>query len=243
MRTSLFLAISAMLCLCRPAAAQMSQPVEVALEPDFADYLRVVEDQDGYANIRSGPSLNHKVLGKALSGSLVTTWDQKGEWARIEDDSGASRELFLHSSRLKKLNGWKQFKPARGDGESVTLSVGGLEVEVRALPFVVKDHEISRNKDGFIHKVDGHHIWGTDGSMPDKALALRVKRQGQDVQIPAAATQDLYQPQLDTLALITPGNPGEHAAIVMWNSDGAGGYMVAWSLVNGQYAGRTIFVP
>lgn len=214
------------------------------MDEELTSVLRVVEDKDGHTNIRSGPSLDDRVVGKIQSGAVVTTaWDEKSEWARIDDDSGSSRDLFVHSSRLKKLKDWKQFKTQAKASDSGTVAAGELEAEVKGVPFVEKDHKIGKDKDGYIEKVDGREIWGTDGTLPTKTLVLSVKIDGKAVTLPPEATHDLYQPNVETLSIITPGKTEEQAVVVMWNSDGAGGYMVAWSFVKGKYAGRTIFVP
>ena len=77
----------------------------------------------------------------------------------------------------------------------------------------------------------------------EKSLALTVKLNGRAVEIPAEATRDLFEPDMDALVILTPGKPAAQMVVAMWNSDGAGGYLVAWSFVNGKYAGRTVMSP
>ena len=57
------------------------------------------------------------------------------------------------------------------------------------------------------------------------------------------ATRDLFEPDMESLVILTPGKPAAQLVVAMWNSDGAGGYLVAWSFVNGTYAGRTVMSP
>ena len=111
-----------------------------------------------------------------------------------------------------------------------------------AAPFVEKDHKITREKDG-PSLVDGRHPWGTDGGLPAKSLALIVKLDGKAVAVPAEATHDLFEPDMNSLVILTPGKPAAQMVVAMRNSDGAGGYLVAWSFVDGRYAGRTVMAP
>jgi hypothetical protein len=115
-------------------------------------------------------------------------------------------------------------------------------VEVTAAPFVEKDHKVTRDAEHGL-RIDGRAVHGTDGALPQKSLSLTVSIHGKALELPPEATHDLYEPSMDTLMLLTPARPAEHMAVIMWNSDGAGGYMVAWSFVKGRYAGRTLFVP
>ncbi len=231
--------VACVACLCGTARAGK----EKAIEESFTEALRVVEDKDGYTNIRSGPSTTDKVAGKAQTGSVVSVGEKKGDWTLVMDDSGAGKDLYIHGTRLKKLEGWKQYAADSGGTETKgTVTAGALVATVTAVPFVEKDHKIKKNKDGLVEKVDGSTVWGTDGTLPTKSLGLTVTLNGKAVTVPAEATHDLYEPSMESLVILTSGKPEEQAVVAMWNSDGAGGYMVAWSFVNGKYAGRTIFV-
>ncbi len=217
-----------------------------ALDESFTELLRVVEDKDGTANVRAAASLDAKVSGKVTSGAIVSAFSAKGDWTEIDAGGAGEGDQFIHSSRLKKLDGWKQIAATGADDdEKGAVSHRGAEVTVTAAKFQEKDHRISKGKgdeEGML-LVDGRHPWGTDGTMPTRSLALEVKLDGKTVTIPAAATADLFEPNMSQLFLLTPGDPAKQMAIAMWNSDGAGGYLVAWSFVNGRYAGRTVMSP
>ena len=203
----------------------------------------MVEDKDGAANVRAAASLEAKVTGKVASGAVVAAFSSKGDWTKIECSGSAAADQFMHNSRLKKLEGWKQAKAAKGGTpDKGTVSFGGGTAVVTSSAFVEKDHKITREKDGPT-LVDGRHPWGVDGGLPARSLALAVKLNGKSVAVPAEATRDLFEPDMDSLVILTPGKPAAQMVVAMWNSDGAGGYLVAWSFVNGKYAGRTVMAP
>lgn len=218
------------------SAVQAEDPVE----PEFAAMLRVVEDKDGFTNVRAGASLESKVVEKALTGSVVCVQETKGDWAEIADDSGKGRDLYVHTSRLKPVKEWKQTagKAAKAN-DSGTVKSGGLEAKVTEVPFVAKDHKITEVEGQ--KQVDGRLVWGTDGELPKKAMKLEVTLDGKAVTLPAKATHDLYEPDPAGLAILTPGKPGTQAFIYMHASDGAGAYAVVWSFKEGKYVGRTVF--
>jgi hypothetical protein len=214
-----------------------------ALDESFTEILRVVEDKDGTTNVRTGASLDAKVSGKVTSGAVVSAFPGEGDWTEINAGGDHSGDQFIHSSRLKKLNGWKQVTAAKEEsGDKGSVSHSGAEVTVTAAKFVEKDHKVSKDKEGML-LVNGRQPWGTDGTLPTQSLTLAVSLHGQPVTIPAAATADLFEPDMSQLFLLTPGDPAKQMVVAMWNSDGAGGYLVAWSFVNGRYAGRTVMAP
>lgn len=222
---------------------------EPPLDKDSLGLIRVVEDKDGAVNVRTQASAAGKIAGKVKSGCAVSVHEEKDGWALVADDSGAGRDLYIHGSRLKRVTDWKQTAAVVAEKEkSATVKAGPLEVTAAAVPFEEAKHKITREKkgedEGADLKIDGHTVWGTDGGIPDRALRLTVTLNGKPVALPAEATHDLYQPNLsraEDLVVLTPGEAAKAALVVMWGSDGAGGYLAVWSLVDGKYAGRTVF--
>ncbi len=230
-----------MIAVTADVRAQEEPPVD----PEIVKWLRIVEDPDGQTNVRSGPSAKAKVVGQVLSGGVVTVVpdESKDGWERLDDYTDDER--YIHSSRLKKITSWKQIA-AKNVGEedtSATLKEAGAEIQVKAIPFEVKQHKVTKDKEGLVLKIDGGEVWGRDGDLPDNTIALTVKLGGQDVPLPKEALQYLYDPNLSTLALITPGDPAKHALVYMLNGDGAGAYCVVWAFENGGYRGRVTFAP
>ncbi|MBE7493973.1 MAG: SH3 domain-containing protein [Verrucomicrobiaceae bacterium] len=218
---------------------------ESLLDEPVLDSLRIVEDPDGYTNVRSGPSTKSKVVGKVLSGAVVAIEpEQQGDWALLYFHDTTEESRYIHSSRLKSVKSWKQHAVTKADADNMSgvLSRQGFEARVQALPFVAKDHRITRDKQG-MHKVDGEWPWGRDGDLPAFSLSLAVTQGGRAVPIPKEATNHLYEPSMDTMVLVTPGDPAQHALLVMLNGDGAGGYCVVWAFQAGKYRGRAVFSP
>ncbi|HWB02083.1 MAG TPA: SH3 domain-containing protein [Verrucomicrobiales bacterium] len=231
------LTVAAIVCAVSIGGIASSAPVEV--EPSPLGTLRVVEDPDGHTNLRSGPSLKDDVVGKVASGTVVAVVEIKGDWAELE--YGPDKTRFIHTSRLRKLGKWKQTAaPAPVEGKPAVAKNGSFHAQVQSAPFVAADHKLKKDKEGGM-TVDGHAVHGTDGEAPRKTLSLTVTIDGKALTIPAEATRDLYEPNMETLKLLTAPKPAETTVVVMENSDGAGAYCVAWSFTNGSYAGRVVF--
>ncbi len=231
-----------LLCSLLFAATLLVQPAfaEDPVDAETLAPLRMVEDKDGFTNLRAGASTESKVEGKVLSGSVIYVEETKGDWVKIMDDTGKDRDLYVHKSRLKPVKEWKQTagKPSEKK-DSISVKSGTLEAKVTEEPFVEKDHKVTQGEGQKI--VDGHAVWGTDGELPTKSVKLEVKLDGKAVALPADATQDLYQPNHDTLVILTPSKAAAEAFVYMEASDGAGAYAVVWAFKDGKYTGRTVF--
>lgn len=64
------------------------------------DELAVVDDPDGYSNLRSGPSTGGEVLSRVDSGTIVMVLE-RGAWCRVRAKAG--RDGYLHESRLRPV--------------------------------------------------------------------------------------------------------------------------------------------
>lgn len=218
----------------------MATPVLAEVDEFILDSLRVVEDPDGHANLREGPSLKAKVVGQVASGGVVAIEPElKDGWARLFGQDAREKPRYIHASRLRPVKSWKQ---TVAGGTSGRVSHAGMEVKVSAAPFVASEHQITREAQGGV-KVDGEWPWGQDGGMPRRSLALAVTQNGQAVTVPKAAVQNLFEPGLESLTLLTAGHAGGPVLVVMLNGDGAGGYCVVWAFQQGSYRGRAVFTP
>jgi hypothetical protein len=221
------------------ANAQTSR--DPLVEENILSYLKIIQDPDGNTNLRTGPSLESKIAGKVPSGAPV--FADPGPKAGfhmifLDKEDGAS-DRYIHGSRLKPVTNWKATGP---EGDSGRLRYQTFEATVKGPAFVPSEHQITTDADGMV-RVDGRIPWGEDGGEPDYDLVLAVSIDGTSVELPAEATENLYNPNLSTLVLLTPGDPSEHALLMMTNSDGAGGYYVVWSFEKGVYRGRAMLMP
>lgn len=227
------------------AGAMAARAAEPLVPEEIALVLRVVVDEEGKANVRSGPSRQSKVTGQVVSGSVVSVEPhQKGEWIKLLDDDGGEKPRYIHMSRLQALTSWTQSGPGPvPEGtKAAAVKQEGWTAQVKTEPFVAADHKITRDAQG-IELVDGESPWGRDGGLPAVSFSLTVSLDGQPVTIPREACRDLYEPGLETLVLLTPVKSKGQAVILMSNGDGAGAYCVAWAFKDGKYAGREVFVP
>lgn len=77
-----------------PRAA--TRPTDVRLKG-----VATIQDPDGYTNVRSGPALDKRILGRVNQGEFVFVLGAAGEWAHVVTRSGL--EGYMHRSRLRPV--------------------------------------------------------------------------------------------------------------------------------------------
>ena len=205
----------------------------------------VINDKDGYVNVRKEKSVQSKVLKKLDNNTLifVLEYDKAyyGNWIY------ADNEGYIYNDRVKWIH--KLPKIAKGVVKGNTIVFEGKEIQV-----VLSTEKFDKSKHSFkyhkeyrdiIEKIDGKPFFGTDGNMPKEAYkSIEIKIRGKQVSIPQSAYSDLYEPNLYTdLNFVYYDKDSNNLYIVANNGDGAGAYMVCWQIEKGVYKGRKVGIP
>ena len=188
---------------------------EPLVDEAILDCLRIVEDADGHSNLRAGADLGSGIVGKVPAGGpvFVDPEPANGFHRVFLDKEDGTADRYLHASRLRPVKGWKAFGPGASRG---VLEHGGFEAVVNDPAFVAADHRVTRDAAGIV-RVDGKLPWGQDGGEPERLLKLGITIDGRKVELPAEATDNLYEPNPETLVLLTPGDPSDQAILLMAN--------------------------
>ena len=205
----------------------------------------VINDKDGYVNVRKEKSVHSKVLKKLDNNTLifVLEYDKAyyGNWIY------ADNEGYIYNDRVKWIHNFPQI--ARGIAKGNTIVFEGKEIQV-----ILSTEKFDKSKHSFkyhkeyrdvIEKIDGKLFWGTDGNMPKREYkSIEVKIRGKQVSIPQSAYNDLYESYLYTeFNSVHYDKDNDILYIVALNGDGAGAYMVCWQIEKGVYKGRKVGIP
>ncbi|MFC2720921.1 MAG: hypothetical protein ACFN00_01440 [Flavobacteriaceae bacterium] len=215
--------------------------VAQAIEGGFA----VINDKDGYVNVRKEKSVHSKVLKKLDNNTLifVFVYDKAhdGNWIYVDNEG------YIYNDRVKWIE--ELPKVAKGVEKKNAIHFSGKDISVTltSQKFDKSKHSFKYNKEypDAIEKIDGKTFFGTDGNMPKEAYkSIEVKIRGKQVSIPQSAYSDLYQPNLYTdLNFVYYDKDSDILYIVANNGDGAGAYMVCWQIEKGVYKGRKVGIP
>ena len=208
-------------------------------------FFAVINDKDGYVNVRKEKSVHSRVLKKLDNNTLifVFVYDKAhdGNWIYVDNEG------YIYNDRVKWIE--ELPKVAKGVEKKNAIHFSGKDIQVALSTekFDKSKHSFKYHKEyrDIIEKIDGNPFWGTDGNIPKEAYkSIEVKIREKQVSIPQSAYSDLYEPNLYTdLNFVYYDKDSDSYYIVATNSDGAGAYMVCWQIEKEIYKGRKIGIP
>ena len=205
----------------------------------------VINDKDGYVNVRKEKSVHSKVLKKLDNNTLIFVLEydkaQEGNWIY------ADNEGYIYNDRVKWIHNFPQIAKGITKGNTIVFEGKEIQVTLSTEKFDKSKHSFKYHKEyrDIIEKIDGKPFWGTDGNMPKREYkSIEVKIRGKQVSIPQSAYNDLYESYLYTeFNSVHYDKDNDILYIVANNGDGAGSYMVCWQIEKGVYKGRKVGIP
>ena len=125
------------------------------------------------------------------------------------------------------------------------LKTNDLKVEVISQKFDKDKHSFITYSDNTICKIDGKAFFGTDDNLPlEEFKNIQINIDQKEVFFPKNSYSELYNPTLSygneaRITLLQDKKEG-YTIIIMYASDGAGGYGIVWIFKNGKYLTRIV---
>ena len=188
--------------------------------------LAIIEDVDGYVNVRESSSVNSNIVYR-LNSNEVFYYDEENylesnEWLAVSinknklsinlDPEWKLISGFVHRSRIRPLQTLK----------IVTKNKFSFTVKTRKF---TRKNKFIEERNGYMEFINGLHIWGVDGSVPyNEIKEISYKINDSLYSIPEILFQDLYNVN-DKIVVYTNN---ELYFVLNKNSDGAGSYEIVW---------------
>lgn len=210
----------------------------------LAQEFAIIQDVDGYANIRNEPNIHSKVIDKLKNGHIVYTMSTEGNWVDI-DYSTNKNEIktgFVYKNRLKSISEFESIPFISKTNATTTFKNNIIQVVISEKEFDKQKHKYQYVKDSpnMILTIDGKEYWGTDGEIPQTEYKdITITLDNAIIRLPKEALENLYEPNLQ-MSQVNYNSKNKTIYISSMNSDGAGGYLVVWKIENGIYKERFI---
>ncbi len=217
----------------------------------FAEGFGIIEDPDGYVNVREAGSIGAKVVGRIDEGKSVWVYtDESVNWCQVAYlNNGVESHGFVHGSRIRMLTTFKKFADGKESPNRITFSQDKTEIEITSEAFNSDGVTISRARnDGggsWIDKIDGQPFYGTDGGLPKtKYRSITIRNDSSELSFSSKVIGDLYQPNLtnNSIDVFRDERSGD-LYLSCFNSDGAGGYVVLFCVTKGNDVDRLVLIP
>ena len=205
----------------------------------------VINDKDGYVNVRKEKSVHSKVLKKLDNNTLIFVLEydkaQEGNWIY------ADNEGYIYNDRVKWIHNFPQIAKGIAKGNTIVFEGKEIQVVLSTEKFDKSKHSFKYHKEyrDVIEKIDGKLFWGTDGNMPKREYkSIEVKIRGKQVSIPQSAYNDLYESYLYTeFNSVHYDKDNDILYIVANNNYAERPYKVCWQIEKGVYKERKIGDP
>jgi len=203
----------------------------------------IIQDTDGYCNVRQSAGTNEKVINKLKSGHMVYEFERKGNWVYINYSQNNSEVYgYVYYDRLKPISDYESIPITSKEDHSITLSKGDIKVLIAEQKFDKSKYKFSYYKDApdQIEFINKKQYWGIDGGLPTREYkAVTIHAQKRNIILPKSALANLFEPTLRTIE-VNYDRSNDIFYINSMNSDGAGAYYVIWKIEKGIYKERLV---
>ena len=202
----------------------------------------VINDKDGYVNVRKGKRAQSKVLKRLNNKTIVFVYNYDkatdGNWIYTDEEG------YIYNDRVKWIHKFPII--AKGIAKGNTIVFEGKEIQV-----VLTSGKFDKSKHSFeyfkefstgIEVIDDALLYGTDGKMPTTEYrSIEVNIHGKRVSLPKDAYSDLYEPTfLTDHNSVYYDKESDILYIVANNNYAERPYKVCWQIEKGVYKGRKV---
>ncbi|MCO4293405.1 hypothetical protein NF867_11060 [Solitalea sp. MAHUQ-68] len=203
----------------------------------------IVNDNDGFLNVRADGLSNSKVLGQLKNGHLIYCFENKGNWTNI-DFTSKNKELngYVYKDRYKLISNFSSIPIMTKTENKVVLKKDSMRITITQCLFDKKRHTF-KYVNGYpdqIELIDNKKYWGTDQALPKTQFdKIEIKVGQKTISLPKSALEGLFEPSIYS-AEVNYDKTNDTFYIQTMNSDGAGGYLVLWRIEKGVYKDRLV---
>ncbi|MDC5259970.1 SH3 domain-containing protein [Acinetobacter baumannii] len=165
-----------------------------ALHADFG----LIQDKDGYVNVRENSSLSSKVTSKLNNNEIVSCVmdEETNNFCLVNASNGATG--FVYKNRVNNFSGYTSIKLSQYSREKVIYSDKNIIVEVYAKK-AISDPKLYKTFKGKYKYFNNKKFFGTDGSLPDNNFLqldkIIVKEKDNRIEISRTELEQYFFPK------------------------------------------------
>ena len=202
----------------------------------------VINDKDGYVNVRKGKSAQSKVLKRLNNKTIVFVYNYDkatdGNWIYTDEEG------YIYNDRVKWIHKFPIIAKGIAKGNTIVFEGKEIQVVLTSGKFDKSKHSFEYFKDSptGIEVIDDELPYGTDGKMPiTEYRSIEVNIHGKRVSLPKDAYSDLYEPTfLTDHNSVYYDKESDILYIVANNNYAERPYKVCWQIEKGVYKGRKV---
>ena len=201
----------------------------------------MVNDKDGFANVRYRPNLKSKIVGRLKDKEVFFAMSEVGEndWIEI---GKPNLQGFIHKSRVILFSSFPEIKVSPENENYVKFHNKAITLEISSEKFNSKTNSIQKSSNvKVIEKINGKKFYGTDGDLPKTSFkSIVCKIDNKKLPVGREQLNDIFEPNLSNAEAYFDAKT-ETIYFSMYNSDGAGGYYLGFIFHKNEKPQRYIF--
>ncbi|QIO07238.1 SH3 domain-containing protein [Acinetobacter shaoyimingii] len=169
----------------------------------YADY-GIIQDPDGYVNVRAQASLKAKVVDKLKNGEVVSCSFEKGEQGdssfcdALYNVNGRVNFDFIHRSRVNFFNGFQKWKFIKTISNKAIYQSGKNQIRIVVQPAEVAIQDFKKTAQAYTH-YKNKPFFGTDGGLPSEdgmyqLREIKITYKGKTIIIPQQNLEQYFFP-------------------------------------------------
>ena len=202
----------------------------------------VINDKDGYVNVRKGKSAQSRVLKRLNNKTIVFVYNYDkatdGNWIYTDEEG------YIYNDRVKWIHKFPIIAKGIAKGNTIVFEGKEIQVILTSGKFDKSKHSFEYFKDSptGIEVIDDALLYGTDGKMPTTEYrSIVINIHGKQVSLPKDAYSDLYEPTfLTDHNSVYYDKESDILYIVANNNYAERPYKVCWQIEKGVYKGRKV---
>ena len=193
----------------------------------------IVQDKDGFVNVREEENTTSKILQKINNGTVLAI-DQEvanSQWVLVEYEPEANGYVF--HDRIKKVEDFQSIDAVKLKNNSVNFEINDLKILIETKKFDKKNHIITK-EGNLIYAIDGEEILGTDGTLPNNEYhSFKIYYQDSLIEVPNKFYKNLYNIETKKFRLTYNKDSNQYYLFGTF-SDGAATYDAIWVIQEGR---------
>lgn len=193
----------------------------------------VVQDKDGFVNVRELENANSQILTKIKTGTILPIDPESinPNWVLVEYKPEYNG--YIYHDRIKNVEDFETISPISLSTNTIVFSTSDYKIQIEIQKFNPKNHRIKKEND-FVYEIDDKQAFGIDGMMPTTEIkSFKILYKNQPIEIPKSYYTTLYNMQLDSFRFAYNQNLDQYYLYGTF-SDGAASFDAIWVVEKGK---------
>jgi len=160
----------------------------------------LIQDPDGFVNVRDQASTKSKVIAKLNNGEVVSIIDDYSEnhFNYVFNNQLPDHTGYIHKSRINLFKGFQKWKLTQNTTLQASYTFGANKLTIITAKAQVnqQDFKFGASPQAF-QRYKNKPFYGTDGVLPTDRLqfaSIDILYQGQNIHIPAQVLENYFIP-------------------------------------------------